>query len=176
MKCTAEFGYGDERSDYRYKLGRYWDDERGLFDQGARWEQVALFIMLNPSTADARIDDPTVAKCIRLARRWGFGGLEVRNIFAIRGTDPAILRQVEAPVGGDKANQVIVEAAQDARTGVIVAAWGNHGAYKGRSRQVRTMLESVGKPVYCFKVSNQAEPEHPLYQLECELEDLQRWL
>ena len=143
--------------------------------QPERFFSYALFTMLNPSTADALKDDPTVAKCIRLARRWGFDGLQVRNIFAIRGTDPAVIKTAVDPVG-PKNDAAIIEAAADVRCGIHVAAWGNHGSYGNRSLQVRRLLEELGKPVYCFSVSKQGEPEHPLYQRECDMEELVRWL
>lgn len=147
----------------------------GLCDQLSRVFRYALFTMLNPSTADALKDDPTVAKCIRLARRWGFDGLQVRNIFAIRGTDPAVIKTAVDPVG-PKNDAAIIEAAADVRCGIHVAAWGNHGSYGNRSQQVRRLLEELGKPVFCFRVSKQGEPEHPLYQRECDVEELQRWI
>ena len=186
MNCTAEFGEGG----YRYKLGRDWSGEQypqlpldvvlesaGIIESRDPKQpfRYALFIMLNPSTADATRDDPTVAKCIRLARRWGFDGLQVRNIFAIRGTDPAVIKTAVDPVG-PKNDAAIVEAAADPRCGLIVAAWGNHGSFGNRSQQVKKLLEELGKPVYCFRMSKHGEPEHPLYQRECGVEELVRWL
>jgi hypothetical protein len=196
MKCDAEFGPDGMRSIYRFKLGRDWSGEQNLFEAMALKQpyememfksravgtsessvfKYALFIMLNPSTADHQNDDPTVAKCIRLARRWGFQGLQVRNIFAIRGTDPAIIKRVNEPTGGAKNDLAIVEAAVDPRCGVIVAAWGNHGVHNGRSLTVRHLLQETGRPVYCFGVSNQSEPVHPLYQTERDLREMERWL
>jgi hypothetical protein len=136
----------------------------------------ALFIMLNPSTADHQNDDPTVAKCIRLARRWGFQGLQVRNIFAIRGSDPAIIKRVDEPTGGVRNDTAIISAAVDPRCGVIVAAWGNHGVYNGRSLAVRNLLQETGRPVCCFGISGQSEPVHPLYQTERDLGEMEIWL
>jgi hypothetical protein len=200
MKCDAEFGPEGLRSVYRYKLGRDWSGEqqtlfsqdtsrcdcnrhrlaRGAFpfpyNDKCSLFNYALFIMLNPSTADHQNDDPTVAKCIRLARRWGFQGLQVRNIFAIRGSDPAIIKRVDEPTGGVRNDAAIIEAAVDPRCGVIVAAWGNGGVYNGRSLSVRRLLQETGRPVCCFKISGQGEPEHPLYQRERDLEEMERWL
>jgi hypothetical protein len=158
---------------YRFKLSRYWGkDDLFLLDNPDRF---ALFIMLNPSTADLEKNDPTVAKCIRLARRWGFGGVEIRNIFAIRGTDPKVIRQVENPVG-DGNTAAIESAVRSRKTGLIVAAWGNHGKFAGRSADVRAILTEIGRPVYCFALSKSGEPVHPLYQTECDLEGMKRWI
>ena len=76
---------------YRYRLWRYWHTER----------EPLIFIMLNPSTADAMQDDPTIRKCIGFAKRLGFGGIEVVNLFAYRATDPRDLRANGYQVGPD---------------------------------------------------------------------------
>lgn len=74
---------------YRYALRRTWDPAR----------PAALFVGLNPSTADAERDDPTTRRCVRFARDWGFGGLLVGNLFAYRATRPRDLRAAAEPVG-----------------------------------------------------------------------------
>jgi hypothetical protein len=180
VKSIAGFGPEGIKSEFRYTLARYWHGHNlDLFSSftdvpaltaRTRLTEVALFIMLNPSTADALKNDPTVAKCIRLAKAWGFGGVLVRNIFAYRSTDPNGLKICSArgldPVGGELNDRAIMEAVRDERTGVIVAAWGNHGKYRGRSKRVREMLTLAERPVYAFKISGEGEPEHPLYQKE----------
>lgn len=182
MRYTAGFGPGGNTSLYRYTLRREWQQGYTLFKHATcgitnvpcccerckaaeRLNKHALFIMLNPSTADAMVNDPTVAKCMRLARVWGFGAVEVRNIFALRSTDPTGLKLVEDPVGVEN-DLAIVEAVNDQRTGLVVAAWGNHGLYLKRSDTVRALLKASGRPVFCFKVSLTGEPCHPLYQPE----------
>lgn len=173
MKYTAGFGPGGENSIYRYTLRRDWSNEPGLF--GGQNKGAALFLMLNPSTADARRNDNTVAKCMRLARSWGYGALEVRNIFALRSTDPAGLRKIADPVGPEN-DQAIIDCASSPETGLIVAAWGNHGRYLERSRRVREMLLKIGRPAHAFTITSQNEPAHPLYQRECAEADLVRFL
>src|SRR5689334_322706 len=74
---------------YRYLLRRAWDHTRPR----------CLLIMLNPSTADAEIDDPTIRSCIRLAKENGYGSFEVVNIFSFRATDPKDLAKAERPIG-----------------------------------------------------------------------------
>jgi len=164
---TAEFGpLGDHT--YRYKLGRDWSDEAYMFDPiepSSRVAQRVLFIMLNPSTADAQQNDPTVAKCIRVARRLGYCALEVRNIFAIRGSDPAIIKRVDDPIGREN-DQAIRDCVADPSISTVVAAWGNHGGYLDRASHIVRMLSEIQKPVYCFAISLQGQPVHPLYQRE----------
>jgi hypothetical protein len=67
---------------FRYRLGRRWG-------QGA----AVCFVLLNPSTADEVVDDPTIRRCIAFARSLGYGGLEVVNLYAYVATDPAELRR-----------------------------------------------------------------------------------
>ena len=77
---------------YRWHLTRLVDNN--IF-QGGR----LLFVMLNPSTADAETDDPTLRRCIGYSRAWGYGGLAVVNLFGLRTTDPRELRRHADPVG-----------------------------------------------------------------------------
>ncbi|MEZ6318940.1 MAG: DUF1643 domain-containing protein [Phycisphaerales bacterium] len=79
----------DQTQAYRYTLGRRWDDA------GRR----VCFCLLNPSTADARVLDPTLTRCLGFARAWGFGAMDVVNIFALRSTDPGELYRTDDPVG-----------------------------------------------------------------------------
>ncbi|MCU7816788.1 MAG: DUF1643 domain-containing protein [Candidatus Thiodiazotropha sp. (ex Rostrolucina anterorostrata)] len=75
--------------DYRYSLWRIWQPD----------DPYALFIGLNPSTADEYENDPTIRRCIRFAKDWGFGGLYMANLFAIRATKPKIMKAHHAPIG-----------------------------------------------------------------------------
>jgi len=136
---------------YRYRLWREWGDI----------ESRCCFLMLNPSVADDELDDPTIRRCIGFATRWGFGALDVVNIFAFRSTDPRALKTAEDPVGPDN-NAHIAAVAQ--RAGKVVAAWGNHGALYGRSTFVRHHLRELGIVPMAFRITKQGEPEHPLYQ------------
>ena len=74
---------------YRYQLSRIWDNEK----------PTVLFIMLNPSTADADADDPTIRRVVNFAKSWGYGGVFVGNLYAFRSTDPKGLKHTEDPVG-----------------------------------------------------------------------------
>lgn len=129
---------------YRYRLWREWD--RAL--------PTVAFIMLNPSTADADHDDPTIRRCIGFARAWGFGRLEVVNLFAYRAPTPRELFSATDPVGTHNITTV-QQVLRDASC--VVLAWGNHGARAGDWR--RTLLPFG----WCLGLTTLGEPRHPLY-------------
>lgn len=131
---------------YRYVLTRRWDDG-----------PVMAWIMLNPSTADADTNDPTIRRCIGFARREGCGAIWVVNLFALRATDPRVLRASPDPVG--PANDSFLR--ERTRTDYVVAAWGAHGSLNGRSHEVRTALADI--PLLCLGITRGGEPRHPLY-------------
>ncbi|KKN77089.1 hypothetical protein LCGC14_0364280 [marine sediment metagenome] len=131
--------------------------------------RICLFLMLNPSTADEFGPDPTVAKCIKFARKWDYGVLIVVNLFALRSTDPTNLKRVVDPVG--PANDFYIRA-MALKAQHAICAWGNHGALNGRSDEVVKMLKETGVLLYCLDTNNSGEPKHPLYipdkqELQC---------
>lgn len=132
---------------YRYSLWRRWAKDRPL----------VMMIGLNPSTADARQDDPTIRRCIGFARDWGYGGLIVTNLFAFRATYPADLKSASNPIG-PRNDAWIRRMAREVET--IVAAWGNDGAWLHRSASVRQLL--AGR-LHCLRLNACGEPAHPLY-------------
>jgi len=132
---------------YRYSLTR-------MFFTGR--DQV-LFVMLNPSTADAETNDPTIRRCIGFARRWGFQELAVANLFAWRATEPRELRQVIDPVGPENDRYLMMMSrCADA----VIAAWGARGSYRNRAEEVLDLLEG---PVEHLGLTKQGYPKHPLY-------------
>jgi hypothetical protein len=133
---------------YRYSLWRTWDLQKGR----------VLWIMLNPSTADEVELDPTVRRCIGFAKAWGYGGIEVCNIFALRSTDPKVLYSHPDPVGPDN-DDAITNSADAAR---VVAAWGVHGALRGRGAELAKMFDGVVN-LECLGVTKDRHPKHPLY-------------
>lgn len=135
---------------YRYELRRVWDTEKSS----------VLWLMLNPSTADAETNDNTICKCEGFSRRWGYGSLMVCNLFALRSTDPKGLKQVPHPVGEE--NDAAILAAVDAADRVI-AAWGNHGDYMGRAEAVKRLIYPYREKVYSLAVNKNGSPKHPLY-------------
>ncbi len=134
---------------YRTRLWRRWGSERP-----------AVFCMLNPSTADATANDPTVERCERRARAMGFGGLEVVNLFALRSTDPRALYQHPEPIGPDN-TAAILEACAGA--GLVICAWGAHGKYLNRGRFVRHTMQQHGVGLHVLALNRDGTPKHPLY-------------
>lgn len=138
----------DSEREYRYRLWRTWDAEG----------PTVVFVMLNPSTADEDEDDPTLRRCINYAKDWGYGRLEVVNLFALRATKPDELREHESPIGG--ANDVhlrqVCESAEK-----VVAAWGANGSLLDRGREVAEMLDTE---LFALGTTNDGHPLHPLYQ------------
>lgn len=122
-----------------------------------------LFIMLNPSTADERKNDPTVSRCIGFAKHWGFGRLEVCNIFAYRATNPKELYSIDRPSAIGPDNDMHIRHAIE-RADRVVCAWGNHGQLFNRGIEVRNLVMNEGKFPLAFKITNKGQPIHPLYQ------------
>jgi hypothetical protein len=116
--------------------------------------------MLNPSTADERTDDATIARCARRARRWGYGGLVVTNLFAFCTSDPARLRRARDPIGPEN-DAAIADAALGAA--IVVCAWGVGGTLRRRAEAVRSLLARLGIDPYCLAWTRSGEPAHPLY-------------
>lgn len=142
---------------WRYTLHRSWAD-KPLF--GPVSLGIVLFVCLNPSTADELNDDPTVRRCIGYARAWGYNSLIMTNIFAFRATYPSDMKAAPDPVGPDN-DKWLMDCAREAA--LVVAAWGNDGAYRGRSRQVVEMTARAGVQLMCLRITKAGEPEHPLY-------------
>lgn len=135
---------------YRYLLWRRW--KPGIAG--------ALFVMLNPSTADANDDDPTIRRCSDFAFRWGFGGIEVANLFALRSTDPTSIFHAPDPVGPENGILPVGDV------GVIIAAWGaraDHPMVCTRALEVLSDFTTRQLKVACLGVTRGGHPRHPLY-------------
>lgn len=135
---------------YRYYLSRRWDFALPY----------CAFVMLNPSTADAQQDDPTIRRCIAYAKAWGYGGLVVVNIFAYRATDPKELYKLLDPVGPANMEYVIDAGRHAAKT---ICAWGANGKFRTQGRKVIRALREAGVELYCLTTTDGGEPGHPLY-------------
>jgi hypothetical protein len=138
---------------YRYRLTRTWGDGPTL-----------VVVMLNPSTADAFRNDPTITRVIDFAKREGYGGIVVVNLFAWRATKPAELRRPGiAPVGVFNDAFILQECTQPDRA--VLAAWGANGTLNGRAAAVVAALGQAGKPLVCLGLTKDGHPSHPLYLL-----------
>ena len=135
---------------YRYSLTRIWD---------AGGPHVT-FIMLNPSTATEVQNDPTIERCEQRARRLGFGGFCVANIFALRATDPRVMRAAADPEGPDNL-AALMQAADQADT--LIAAWGVHGAHRDHGPAMARHLRAAGHVLHHLGLTQAGHPRHPLY-------------
>ena len=117
------------------------------------------FMMLNPSTADATVDDPTIRRCCGFAERWDAAGIAVANLYALRATDPRALRDHLDPIGPDN-DAWLSDVAR--RAGDLVCAWGTN-ADPGRVRAVVEMLKGTGARLWCLGTTKDGHPRHPLY-------------
>jgi hypothetical protein len=139
-----------ECGNFRYRLWRIWAPEAPH----------VLWVMLNPSTADATVDDPTIRKCIAFAKRWECGGIEVVNLYAFRATDPADLKACQYRVG--PRNFETLRAMLANHAGPVVAAWGAH-AQASVAEWFRVEALLAGKPLYRLRRNKDGTPGHPLY-------------
>lgn len=150
--ATGSWAWLSDDRTHRYRLGRRWSED-GPLD---------VWIMLNPSTADATKDDPTIRRCRGFSQRWGAGGLVVVNLFSLRSTDPAALLRHPDPTGGEENDRTLIDVCQraDEDGGRVIAAWGAHPMAAERAREVRAMVPST---LLALGSTKAGAPRHPLY-------------
>lgn len=137
---------------YRYYLERQFDSST----------KRAVFVLLNPSTADATQDDPTIRRCVGFARQNGAGTLSVVNLYALRATQPRELLVADDPVGPDN-DDWIAQAVRGAD--IVIAAWGAYAAnnISMARHRVATVIDLLGPNIHCLGVTKAGHPAHPLY-------------
>lgn len=152
---------GETPPKYRYTLWREVNPEA---------KGIVAFICLNPSTADETQDDPTVRRCMRFTKDWGYRWFCMLNVFAFRATDPKDMKAVDDPKGPENLAyiQEIVRMAD-----VIVAAWGVHGNWRDGDKLVQAAMTGYmgssyesGQPdiqMKCLGKTKHGHPKHPLY-------------
>lgn len=166
---------------YRYRLWREWRlyplpaqwdmwiDEKGKPVVDGAGEQLGepkscVFIMLNPSTADGDEDDPTIRRCVGFAKAWGYDRLEVLNLFAHRATDPhdlLALNDADEPVGPRNLETFRTVLDRDFPVGIVICAWGVHGAHLGQDETALGWLGSRKR--FALGLTKDGHPRHPLY-------------
>lgn len=165
MRGTAEI---DASQQYRYLLGREWLCK-------PRYQVPVLWVMLNPSTADALIPDPTIYRVIEFSSRWGFGRFEVVNLFGYRTSQPTELMYRDtahklprsfAEAVGPENDRYTFEAMQ--RAGMVIVAWGTPAAkrieamMKDRIAAVRAIAAAAGKELLAIGTTKDGSPTHPM--------------
>lgn len=139
---------------YRYTLRRQWDPGASHL----------LVIMLNPSTADAEIDDPTIKRCISFALRERFGGIIVMNLFAFRATSPNDMKAAADPIGPDNDDWLVSKLNLFASLNEpVLVAWGAHGSHLDRAARVVALADLAGSRLVCLGTTAAGHPRHPLY-------------
>ena len=138
---------------YRYGLVREWDHNK----------KAVAFMLLNPSTADGKEDDPTVRRCIDYAKTWGYGGLYIVNVCPYRSTDPKLLPKVDIPDIIYENNSVHI-ASLFKVIDKFIAGWGNSLPKKFINRsEVIIEILTKGKKLYTLATNKDGSPRHPLY-------------
>ena len=138
---------------YRYSLVRQWDNSKPYLP----------FVMLNPSIADAKQDDPTIRRCMSFARREGAGGIVVVNLYALRSTDPKRLRNADDPVGPLNGRVIYDAATVAAEAGVpVICAWGVNDITQAAGGALAQAREA-GAQIMCLGKTGGGHPRHPLY-------------
>lgn len=139
---------------YRYRLER---------DLGRFGNTTLAFIMVNPSTADASVDDATIRKCIGFCERNGFGRMIVGNKFAFRATEVKRLRSTPDPIGPEN-DAHLGRIMNDAD--MIAVAWGPltklPDRLRTRWRTITAIAKTLGKTLHCFGTAQDGHPRHPL--------------
>jgi len=139
---------------YRWWLRRTWQVVNG--------KGTCCFIMLNPSTADGNVDDPTIRRCIGFAKTWGYGTLMVRNLFPWRATDPAVLRgKTKSMITGGHRGDIELMSAMS--SDLVVAAWGADVPGFRDIDAKAIFRKHPEKVIHCLGTTKHGCPRHPLY-------------
>ena len=139
---------------YRYELRRVWDDNLPPYVSG----------MLNPSKADAEIDDPTITRNLRRAEINGCGSLIVWNLGAGRATNPNDWMAMSDPIGPENDFHIRAILAEcHERNGIAVVGWGARGSFMGRDKIATKIAADIGVTLHCLGSTRNGHPKHPLY-------------
>jgi len=134
---------------YRYRLERSWNQDTAA--------KRVVFVGLNPSTADHRVDDPTIRRCIDFSHRWGYNAVTVINLFAYRTPYPAELKKADNPIGPYNRShcKAVIEDAE-----LVIACWGRYGNWFDQDLAFASWVDT---PLQCLSVNRDGSPAHPLY-------------
>lgn len=125
--------------------------------------RVILWLMLNPSIADAEIDDPTIKRVMAFSLLWGFGQVYVGNVFGYRATSPRVLQGIQDPVGFANRTYLKTMASFAEKT---VCAWGAYhlagDPYNVYAANAYVAAKSRNG-MWCLGLTQNGSPRHPLY-------------
>ncbi len=151
ISSTADIS---ECGTWRYTLTRMW----------SKFAPPLPVIMVNPSTADAEVLDPTITRVLGFAQREGFGGILIANLFALRSTDPAGLKRAENPIGPRNDATLRAVLAGSPLYGIpVLVGWGKNGRLFDRDRAVLAIAAEEGAALVCLGANGDGTPKHPLY-------------
>jgi len=136
---------------YRHHLVRRVDDKN---------DKILTFIMLNPSTADATMDDPTIRKCKGFCERLGYSVLSVVNLFDYRATDPKQLKLVSEPCSKHNLGCIRATAIMSDK---VICAWGIGGTFGRQNEKILELMAKEKIPAYALDITKDGHPKHPLY-------------
>lgn len=159
-KPVAKFALLSADRIFRYSLERVWETKKASL----------IFVMLNPSTADADLDDPTIRRCMGFARGWGYGGIEVLNLYAFRSPNPQELAKFlrdnarKFSVLNTTNADYMAAAFRSRRRGAkIVCAWGSSIDTMQLGMAACHRAICYGLRPHCLGVNADGQPKHPLY-------------
>lgn len=156
----------------RYRLGSIlhpgvlqyggWKSDVRLDEKTTGWPEIArtVFVMINPSSADAIKPDPTWKRCIAFAQRWDAWIVEAVNLFAFRSPYPEDLKEIAVRGDDELADIQLVEACTGATR--VIAAWGAHGTLNDRHLHVYRLLDRAGVKLWHMGLTTDGQPKHPL--------------
>lgn len=150
---------------YRWRLERRWGEGTS-----------ACWIMLNPSTADAEKDDPTIRRIIGFSERWGHCAAIVVNLFPFRAANPREVQRWAENTGHWQPtwwpeNMLAIKAAIGASV-LTICAWGAPGWARYRAKEVLRGLD-LRRPLYCLGTNADSSPKHPLARGRARVPDSQ---
>ena len=146
MQCISQNVRFSKCKRYRYSLGRSWSEGSGK----------AVFIGLNPSTADQRTDDPTIKRCVSFAHAWGCSSMEKVNLVAFCATKSEDLKRHAKPICRNNDRWIAMAIS---KANLSIACWRNHGEFLQRSDKIHHRYPTL----LCLGINPSGAPKHPLY-------------
>lgn len=132
---------------YRYMLSRIWNKDK----------KIIMFVWLNPSIADDKINDPTITRCINFTKDWWYWGFYMTNLFAYRATEPKNMKNSESPIWIE--NDFYIEKYYN-KVDLVVCMWWNNWNFKNRSKEFTNKFKWK---LHYLELNKSWEPKHLLY-------------